>query len=680
MTRCERFTGLFLPLAILLCACSTARPAGTTAAALNARVADSGSLRDLHGNRRALHDFKNRTAIVLAFMGTECPVGNVYLPRLIELDKRFRAQKVQFLAVYPNEPEDLDAIAAHAYDHDLPFPVLKDFDQKLADSLGVRCVPTVVVLDGDFALRYRGRIDDRYGVAGRRAKATRDDLSEALAEVLAGKKVSVPETEADGCALERPQKRPAKAGVTYARDVAPIVQRRCQACHRPEQSAPFALMSYDDAVKHARMIKEVTTQRRMPPWSADPRYGHFANERRLTRAEIDTLAAWVDGGLVRGDDRDLPQPIDWPKGWVHGKPDVVFTMPVEYEVPADGVLPYKNWTIDTHFTEDKWVQIAEARPGSPAVVHHVVAYIMKPGQRGSTGSDGSLNILVGWAPGDLGLVCPPDTALRVPAGARLRLELHYTPNGKVTRDRSSVGITFASKPPKYELLINELANMSFEIPPNDPHYRADACFRVRADARLISFAPHMHWRGRDFYYEIIYPDGKRAPLLSVPRWDFNWQNVYRFEEPLKLPKGARLHAVAHWDNSSSNPLNPDPAKSARFGLQTWEEMMVGFVAYVYERPDTIAELARHPLTPADQMFDRLDVNGDELITPDEVPARLRPFLLVSGLKTPDKISRDDFHNLYDDMRKRMAKGRAQGGSSGDVRKTENKSDSLKPKP
>jgi hypothetical protein len=190
----------------------------------------------------------------------------------------------------------------------------------------------------------------------------------------------------------------------------------------------------------------------------------------------------------------------------------------------------------------------------------------------------------------------------------------------------------------------------------------------------------MHWRGRDFYYEIIYPDGKRAPLLSVPRWDFNWQNVYRFEEPLKLPKGARLHAVAHWDNSSSNPLNPDPAKSARFGLQTWEEMMVGFVAYVYERPDTIAELARHPLTPADQMFDRLDVNGDELITPDEVPARLRPFLLVSGLKTPDKISRDDFHNLYDDMRKRMAKGRAQGGSSGDVRKTENKSDSLKPKP
>ena len=220
-------------------------------------------------------------------------------------------------------------------------------------------------------------------------------------------------------------------------------------------------MNYDDAVKHAAMIREVTTQRRMPPWQADPRYGHFANDRRLTREELDTLTAWIDGGMARGDDKDLPAPIDWPNGWVHGKPDLVFTMPEEFEVPADGVVPYKSWIIDTGFTEDKWVQIAEARPGNPSVVHHVVVYILKEGQRGPIDRDGTLSILVGWAPGDLGLVCPPDVALRVPKGAKLRFEMHYTPNGKAVKDRSSIGITFATKPPKIrDAASADFANMS----------------------------------------------------------------------------------------------------------------------------------------------------------------------------------------------------------------------------
>jgi peroxiredoxin len=617
------------------------------------KAPQSDSLRDLRGNRRGLRDYKGHRAVVVVFLGVDCPVSNLYAPRLIELEKKYRAKEVQFLAVYANEPEDLDAVAAHASDRDLPFPVLKDFGQKLADALGVTRAPTAVVLDGDFVLRYRGRIDDQYGVGSRRPKATRADLAEALDEVLAGKKASVAETEADGCLVARASSRKPRTDVTYAKHVAPILQKRCQTCHREGQSAPFALTTYDDAVKRAAMLKEVTAQRRMPPWQADPRYGHFSNDRRLTRDEIDTLAAWVDGGQARGDDKDLPKPVAWPKGWVHGEPDKVFTMPEEFEVPADGVLPYKNWIIDPGFDEDKWVQIAEARPGVPGVVHHIVAYIVKEGRRNPLAADGSLAILVGWAPGDLGLVCPPDTALRVPKGAKLRLEMHYTPNGTKTKDRSSIGVTFAKKPPKRELLLSEFANMAFEVPPHDPHYKAEAVFRLRADARIVSFAPHMHWRGQDYRYEVIYPDGKRETLLSVPRWDFNWQNVYRFDEPLKLPKGAKLHAVAHWDNSANNPLNPDPSKSARFGLQTWEEMMVGFVAYVWERPETAEELAKDPLSPADQFFDRLDVNGDEVITPDEIPERLRPLILVSGVKLPDKLTREEFRKLFEEMRKRF---------------------------
>jgi hypothetical protein len=411
----------------------------------------------------------------------------------------------------------------------------------------------------------------------------------------------------------------------------------------------------------------------MPPWHADPRHGQFTNDRRLGRAEIDTIAAWVDGGMPRGDDKDLPKAIDRPKGWTLGKPDVVFSMPEEFAVPADGSLPYQHFVVDTNFTEDRWVQVAEARPGDAAVVHHVVAYILKEGQKQPFLQDGTLAVLVGWAPGDLGLVCPPDTALRIPRGAKLKFELHYTPNGKATKDRSSVGITFAKKPPKYELYTNAFANESIVVPPEEPHYRAEATWRPRADARIISFTPHMHWRGKDFFYEVIYPDGKRQTLLSVPRWDFNWQNVYQFREPIKLPKGARVHAVAHWDNSRNNPYNPAPEKEVRFGLQTWDEMMVGWVAYVWERPETAEELAKQPLNQADLWFDRLDRNGDEVITPDEIPEQMKPLLLIGGVKLPEKITREQFRVLFEEMRKRFPRN-----PRPDDKKPEEKKEPVKP--
>lgn len=647
-----RFRLAFLALAIAfpLTAAGPDKPV-----AVGDKISTAAELRDLRGGHRPLSAFAGHKAVVLAFLGADCPVSNLCLPGLLELEKQFRSKDVVFLGVYPNEPEDADQIAGHAGDRDVPFLVLKDYGQKFADAVGVTRVPSVVVLDGDLKLKYRGRVDDQYGVAAKRPKPTRADLAEALAEVLAGKPVTTPETDTDGCPIARTDKPVVKPGVTFAKDIAPILQKRCEACHRDGQSAPFALATYDDAVRHAAAIKEVTHQRRMPPWHADSRFGKFTNDRHLTTAEIETLAAWVDGGKPRGDDKDLPKPVTWAKGWVHGQPDQVFTMTEEYEVPATGVLPYQNWIIDTKFTEDKWVTVAEARPGAPEVVHHVVAYILREGTNNPIGPDGNLGILVGWAPGDLGLVCPPDTALRVPKGARLRLEMHYTPNGKKTKDRSSIGVKFADKPPKYELLLNEFANMGFEIPPGAEHHKAEATFRIRADARLVSLTPHMHWRGKDYKYEVIYPDGKKETLLSVPRWDFNWQNQYRFAEPVKLPKGSKLHAVAHWDNSPLNPLNPDPKQSIRFGLQTWDEMMVGFAAYVWERPETAEELAKHPPSLAEQIFDRIDANGDDFITPDEIPDRFKPMLAAAGFPADGKISREEFLKRAGEMINRFGK-------------------------
>ena len=620
---------------------------------VGAKVAPGSVLRDLHGSRRSLHDFKNYKAVVLVFLGSECPISNLYVPRLLELEKKYRPQKVQFLAVYPNEREDLDQVAVHSYDRNLPIPVLKDVGQKLADQLGISRVPAVAVVDGEFALRYRGRIDDQYQVGQRRPKPTRADLVEALDDLLADRKVRVTETEADGCLISRPTRATPQTDFTYTKQVSRILQKNCQGCHRPGEAAPFALMNYEDASRHGRMIKEVTTQRRMPPWHADPRHGSFANFRRMDRADIDTLAAWVDAGMPQGDANDLPKAIDWPKGWKLGKPDLVFQMPEEFEVPAAGVLPYKTWVIDTNFTEDKWVRLAEARPGNAAVVHHVVIYILKPGQAQPFTADGTMSVLVGWAPGDLGLNCPPDTALRVPKGSRLRFELHYTPNGTKTKDRSQVGITFAAKPPRFEMLMNAFDNEAIKLPAGESHYRAETTFRLRADARILSFVPHMHWRGKHYFYEAIYPDGKKETLLSVPRWDFNWQNVYQFKEPMKMPKGTKLHAVAHWDNSKNNPLNPDPEKPVYFGLQTWEEMMVGWVAYVWERAETAEELAKNPPTPADQFFDRFDRNGDDVVTADEIPERMKLALLVAGVKTPAKMDRKEFVTFFEEMRKRF---------------------------
>jgi mono/diheme cytochrome c family protein len=631
-------------------------------ASLGDKVPRTSSLRDLRGNRRPLHDFKGNKALVLAFLGTECPISNLYAPELIKLEKQYHSQQVQFLAIYANEGDDLDRVAMHSYDRGIPFPVLKDAGQRLADALDVTRVPTVLVLDADFRLQYRGRVDDRYGAGSRRPKTTRNDLAEALKEVLAGKKVSVAETESDGCQIEHGEKAAARKDITYHKQVARILQKNCQTCHRPGQATPFSLLSYDDAVRHARMIKEVTTQRRMPPWHADPRYGHFANDRRMNKADIDTLAAWVDSGMPRGNPTDGPKPIPWLEDWKFGKPDRVFSMPEAFEVPATGVLSYKYFTVETNFKEDRWVKTAEARPGAAGVVHHVVVYLLSGNQRRPFSRDGTMSVLVGWAPGDLGLNCPPDIALRIPKGARLLFELHYTPNGTAAKDRSSVGIVFARKPPKYELLMNAFVNEGIHIPPQAQHHREEATLRIRGDARLISFVPHMHWRGKDYYYEAIYPDGKKETLLSVPRWDFNWQSVYQFKEAIRLPKGSRIHAVAHWDNSRNNPLNPDPSKDVYFGLQTWDEMMVGWAAYVWERPETAAELARNPPSDADLFFDRLDTNGDEVVTREEVPDRLKLVLLATGVKTPEKMRRKEFVAFYEELRKRFPRPRVRPGN------------------
>ncbi len=548
--------------------------------ALGRKLEARTNLRDLRGNRRALGDFKETEAFVAVFLGVDCPLSNLYVPALLELEKPLRNRKVRFLAVYPNEPESLDAVAAHADGRGIPFLVLKDFGQRFAHALGVQRTPEAAVLDRDLVLRYRGRIDDQYGVAYRKEKPERRDLADAIEAVLAGKPAV--QTEADGCLISRGA--PEKSGATFARDVLPILQRKCQACHRPGQIGPFPLVAYEDAARRAGTIREVVVQRRMPPWHADPRHGKFLNDRSLSAEEVRTIAGWAAAGAPEGDPKDAPPPIAWPEGWEIGTPDAVISMPKEVDVPATGVMPYLNFTVPTGFAEDRWVTKAEVRPSDPRVVHHVLVYVKLPGKE-IYQMDGSTSAFAGWVPGDMPFEHPPGMAVRIPKDAQLQFEVHYTPNGTATKDRTSLGLVFAKEPPERESRMNIFAKLGIRIPAGSPHHREESVLPFRQDVRILSLLPHMHVRGKSWRYEAVFPDGRTETLLNVPRWDFNWQSVYRFDPPVALPQGSKIRAVAHWDNSDNNPANPDPTKDVRWGLQTWEEMMNGWVQWAPEKPD-----------------------------------------------------------------------------------------------
>jgi peroxiredoxin len=540
------------------------------------------TLQDIRRRPRALKDFKDRKAVVIVFVGTECPLANLYIPSLVQLHKEYAGKRVQFLAVNANAQDTFVRVSAHAQDRALPFPVLKDFDHKVADALGARRTPEAFLLDGKRVIRYHGRIDDQYGLTYRRAKPKRRDLKEAIDALLAGKPVATPTTDTPGCLIGRAREPRVKGKVTYTKHVARILQKRCQECHRPGEIGPFSLLTYENARAWADTIHEVVLEERMPPWHPDPRYGKFSNDRRLSREEADTLLAWTKQGCPKGDDKDLPPPAKFTRGWKVGKPDVVFQMAKEFKVPAKGVLSYKHFVVDPGFKEDRWVEAAEARPGNRKVVHHVLVYIQAPGKK-LYDPDGTAATLVGWAPGDMPAVYTRGTAKRVPAGSKLVFEVHYTPNGKEQTDRSSVGIIFARKPPRYEAETNILAHMGLRVPPKVADHREKFQYTFREEGLLVSFMPHMHLRGTSARYEATYPDGRTETLLSVPDYDFNWQSVYRFTKPIRMPKGTKITWICHWDNSADNPRNPDPTKEVRWGLQTWDEMMNGWMEVVRER-------------------------------------------------------------------------------------------------
>lgn len=375
----------------------------------------------------------------------------------------------------------------------------------------------------------------------------------------------------------------APANPNFSKHVAPILNNRCVECHRAGEAAPMAFTSYKEARPWAKAIKAAVLTKKMPPWLADPAHGKFSNDRRLSNEEIETIVAWADTGAPEGNVKDLPPAPKFEPGWVIGKPDVVFDIGQEFDVPASGEVPYKYFTVETNFKEDTWIEAAECRPDKRGVVHHIIVFLQDP-KENLAGSGG--NLLVGWAPGDPPLQLSEGTARLVRAGSKLRFQLHYTPNGTAVKDKSYVGLKFAKAAPKYRSLTGRAINVAFKIPPHADGHEVKASHVVKEDIRMTSLMPHMHVRGKDFEYSVVYPDGRQEVLLKVPRYDFGWQLSYQFATPLVLPKGSRIECVAHYDNSANNKFNPDPTKEVRWGDQTWEEMMIGWFNYTVDwKPD-----------------------------------------------------------------------------------------------
>ena len=443
-------------------------------------------------------------------------------------------------------------------------------------------------------------------------------------------------------------KRSEAAGVTFTKDIAPIVFNKCASCHRHGEVAPMPLTSYREVRPWSKAIREAVIERAMPPWYADPHTStlRFSNDRRLSQREIDTIVAWDDAGCPKGDDKDLPAMPPYAPGWTFGKPDLIIEMPIEFQVPAEGELPMQNFYVKVPFDEERWVEKVELRPGNPSVVHHSIANVVKlpdgvkvvdgkavkdgaavgqlnresVSQTGALSESGSREVflsqdsftragafkLVGQAPGKGYESHYPGTAKRIPPGMYIQFNMHYQVSGRSEKDRSLLGLWFAKQPVDHEVLTKGVSDTIFvggkelaetklvngkevkvrgripNIPPNVDNWEISGETLIREPITLYAFAPHMHLRGKDIKYTLVWPDGRQQVLLDVPRFDFNWQLHYELAEPLKIPAGSKLLAVAHYDNSIRNRYNPAPQKEVFWSEQSWDEMFIPWFEYTVD--------------------------------------------------------------------------------------------------
>lgn len=594
-------------------------------------------LADSTGEPFELSAQTERQLTVVCFLGTECPMARLYGPRLSELAEEFAEDGVRFVGVNSNRQDSVTDIREYVRTYQVRFPVLRDVGNKTADQYEATRTPEVFVLDESLDVIYHGRIDDQYAPGVNRGKPQRRDLHAAISEWIEGKPVTVAETDPPGCLIGRvrDQQAPVDNGITFAEHVAPMLHTHCIECHRSGEIAPFAMDDYDEVAGWADTMLETIDDGRMPPWHADPNHGHFQNERRMPESDKQILRDWIAGGLPAGDLSTVPELPAVVEGWQMSKePDLVLKMRDRpFTVAAEGTVEYQYFVVDPGFEEDKWISEAISLPGNRSVVHHIIVYIRPPELSQFSG----IGWLTAYVPGARPVVLPEGRARLIPAGSKLVFQMHYTPNGEEQDDLSKLGLVFADEAAvTHEVYTIAGVDQEFEIPPGEGNYVVHSSVaRLPRDAELLGIAPHMHYRGKSFTLWDGNGDDANV-LLNVPAYDFNWQHVYQLMKPLPLNDVERLRFDVVFDNSESNPFNPDPSKWVTWGDQSWEEMAIGFFDVAVPRGtegsrDTRMTIADKDETPRQQKIDdyvarlmkSLDTNGDGRIVRSETPIVVR---------------------------------------------------------
>ena len=539
-------------------------------------------LADLDGKIHRLNDWRNYRGVVVFVLGANPGIDRAMIPAMQTLVEAASNRSTLFLTAYPDPATDRPMMADIATRLGPEVIALLDPSQELVEGLMLTRTPSAAVLDAQGHILYTGPIavenSGRYLPSPLLESAWRS-LTDAKPTMLRTASVS-------GQAIPAAVPILPDRAITYNRDVAPILWSRCASCHRPGEVGPFSLLTYAEAKKRAGFLNEVAQSRQMPPWRAVHGYGDFDQYDRLTKRELVILERWVDQGAPEGDPADRKTPPTFTDGWQMGKPDMVLTMPEAFDVPADGDY-YRAFVIPMGLDQDKAVAAVEFRPGNRKVVHHSRFYLdAEQDMRLRDEKDAGVGFntvgggdifkpgLGAWVPGTIPQMPPSDVGKIVKKGSDLVMLVHYHGSGKPETDRSSLGIYFSKNPPERSITTISLTTLKIDIPAGEPRHRIALTATLRADCHAISVMPHGHFLMKEISLTATLPSGKVVPMLWVDNWDFAWQGQYHFARPVALPKGTKLDVVAYYDNSVSNPFNPNsPPKPVKFGLGSADEML-----------------------------------------------------------------------------------------------------------
>ena len=527
------------------------------------------ALLDHHGHAHELRRAGGRV-VILFFTGNGCPIARQSIWKLKSLQQRYRDRGVTIWMINSNPQDDRASLVEEA---DMlrsdPLPILKDDTQGVARLLDVtRACETIAISTKDWRPFYRGAIDDQLIEGSMKPQPTEKFLESALEEFLAGKPISKTRTVAKGCRIDL---EPGAGNVAFARDVAPILIRKCVICHRPGDIGSWVMADYRKVKGMSAMMQEVILSGRMPPWGADPQFGKFANDRSLTIPEAQSLLRWIETGAPRGDGEDpLPNASKPAPDWPLGPPDYVIRLARPEHIPATGLLDLRHQILNAPFTNDVWIGALDVKPGNRKVLHHVTLRTIYPDQVFADSI-----AIAGWNPGHTSAPFPAGTGRLFKKNVRFHIDLHYTTVGTPQTDQTEVGFYVLPAKPKTALQSGAAWDTELSIPPGEPNLKSSALVGFDQDQWLYDLRPHMHYRGSWFKFELLLPTGKRETLLSVPRYDFNWQSTYILAEPRRVPAGAWMLCTGGFDNSAGNPANPDPSKRLTWGEQSWDEMFIG---------------------------------------------------------------------------------------------------------